>query len=148
MERAQEPNLGQWSPPGGKLHTATGESPHGCACREAREELGLEIEPADLHLTGMVSEEGYEGTAHWLMFLFEVHPRLRETPPPIREGRFAFFPPADLAGLNLPRTDRKMIWPLFWQHRRGFFAAHCRCVTDDREEWAVEESVKSRGCHE
>jgi 8-oxo-dGTP diphosphatase len=35
MERAQEPNLGLWSPCGGKLHTDTGESPYACACREA-----------------------------------------------------------------------------------------------------------------
>jgi len=28
LERAQEPNRGLWSPPGGKLHTHTGESPH------------------------------------------------------------------------------------------------------------------------
>ena len=41
MERAQEPNLGLWSPPGGKLESATGESPHECAQREALEELGL-----------------------------------------------------------------------------------------------------------
>ncbi|MCB1125971.1 MAG: NUDIX domain-containing protein [Verrucomicrobiae bacterium] len=144
MERAQEPNLGQWSPAGGKLHTALGESPYACACREAREELGIEIGPADLHLAGVISEEGYEGTAHWLMFLFEVRPRLRETPAPIREGRFAFIPREKLPDLNLPRTDREMIWPLFWRHRGGFFAAHCRCLPNDREEWSVQESLQSR----
>ena len=46
LERAQEPNLGLWSPCGGKLHTAFGESPYACACREAQEELGLAIERA------------------------------------------------------------------------------------------------------
>src|SRR4029077_15024535 len=71
MERAQEPNRGYWSPCGGKLHTETGESPYACACREAQEELGLSILPGDLHLTGLISEHGYEGQAHWLMFLFE-----------------------------------------------------------------------------
>ena len=39
MERAQEPNLGLWSPCGGKLHTDSGESPYTCACREAAEEM-------------------------------------------------------------------------------------------------------------
>src|SRR6059058_767640 len=43
LERAQEPNLGFWSPCGGKLHTDAGESPYACACREAREELCLEL---------------------------------------------------------------------------------------------------------
>ncbi len=77
MERAQEPNLGLWSPCGGKLHTDTGESPYACACREAQEELGLALSPADLHLTGLASEHGYQGQSHWLMFLFEVKRKLQ-----------------------------------------------------------------------
>lgn len=144
LERAQEPNRGQWSPCGGKLHTDLGESPYACACREAREEIGLVLTPADLHLAGLVSEHGYQGRAHWLMFLFEVKPRLTALPAPIREGRFAFFPRAALADLNLPQTDREMIWPLFWRHRGGFFAAHCHTHPDGRNEWFVEETRKRR----
>src|ERR1043165_3310722 len=71
MERLREPNQGLWSPCGGKLMTDLGESPYACACREAREEMAREVSPCDLHLLGMVSEYGYEGQAHWLMFLFE-----------------------------------------------------------------------------
>lgn len=138
LERAQEPNRGLWSPPGGKLES--GESPFACACREAHEELGLKITPQDLHLTGLVSEHGYEGQAHWLMFLFEVRLRLKSLPPPHREGSFEFFPPSQLAALKLPKTDREQVWPLFWQHRDGFFAAHCHCHSDGRNEWTVETS--------
>src|SRR4029078_2544020 len=58
MERTREPNRGLWSPSGGKLHSEIGESPYACACREAAEELGLIIASADLHLLGIVSEEG------------------------------------------------------------------------------------------
>src|SRR5512147_573348 len=105
MERAQEPNLGLWSPCGGKLNTAEGESPYACACREAQEELGLTIQPQDLHLTGLISEHGYEGQAHWLMFLFEIKPKLKTLPPDHREGRFAFWPRVELAHLKLPQTD-------------------------------------------
>lgn len=144
LERAREPNRGRWSPPGGKLHTHAGESPYGCARREAREEMGLELTPRDLHLAGLVSEHGYEGRAHWLMFLFEVKPRLARRPPPGPEGRFAFFPRTALDGLNLPETDREMIWPLFWRHRGGFFAAHCHVHPDGRREWVVEETRKRR----
>jgi 8-oxo-dGTP diphosphatase len=140
MERAQEPNRGLWSPCGGKLDTGSGESPHACACREAKEELGLAIEPRDLHLTGIVSEHGYEGQAHWLMFLFEVKPRLKELPAAHREGRFGFFSADELATLRLPKTDLDQIWPLFWKHRGGFFAAHCRCQADGEYEWFIEES--------
>ena len=141
LERAQEPNRGRWSPCGGKLHMDEGESPHACACREAHEELGLRIEPGDLHLTGLVSEHGYAGQAHWLMFLFEVRPRVSAAPAPHREGRFAFFRREELDSLPIPVTDRDQIWPLFWRHRGGFFAAHCRCDPDGTFAWTLEESV-------
>jgi len=140
LERAKEPNRGLWSPPGGKLHTGDGESPWVCACREAREELGLELAPRDLHLTGIVSEHGYEGHAHWLMFVFEIRRRLNELPKPCDEGRFEFFAREALAELAVPKTDREQIWPLFWEHRGGFFAAHCRCHADGRDEWTLEET--------
>jgi 8-oxo-dGTP diphosphatase len=140
LERAQEPNLGLWSPPGGKLHVEIGESPHACACREAREELARELQPHDLHLTGLVSEHGYAGQSHWLMFLFEVKPRLTALPVPHREGRFQFFPRAAVGALRLPETDREQIWPLFWRHRGGFFAAHCHCSPNGPHQWTLEQS--------
>lgn len=140
LERTQEPNRDLWSPPGGKLHSDTGESPYACACREAREELGLQLAPADLGLTGLVSEHGYEGSAHWLMFLFEVKSRLTTIPPPMREGRFEFFTRESLTRLKLPQTDREQVWPLFWQHRGGFFAAHCHCHASGDNNWIIEES--------
>lgn len=139
LERAQEPNRGLWSPPGGKLHTDDGESPYACACREAREEMALEIQPRDLHLTGVVSEHGFQGNSHWLMFLLEVKPRLMALPAKHREGRFEFFPRTALDQLPLPETDRQSIWPWFWQHRGGFFAAHCHCHPDGRNEWTLDE---------
>jgi 8-oxo-dGTP diphosphatase len=140
LERAQEPNKGFWSPCGGKLHTDDGESPYVCACREAREEIGQQLSPQDLHLTGLVSEHGYQGQSHWLMFLFEVKPRLTALPPVHPEGRFQFFPRAALSALKLPQTDREKIWPWFWAHRGGFFAAHCHCHSDGTNEWTLEES--------
>jgi 8-oxo-dGTP diphosphatase len=145
LERAQEPNLGLWSPCGGKLHTETGESPYACACREALEELGWTLQPADLHLTGLVSEHGYQGQSHWLMFLFEVKSRLNHLPPAHREGRFQFFAREDLNRINLPRTDRETIWPLFWKHRGGFFAAHCHCHLNGTNDWTLEESSNPGG---
>ena len=141
LERAQEPNLGLWSPCGGKLKMDLGESPYACACREAREELGCDFAPADLHLAGLVSEHGYQGQSHWLMFLFEIKPRLQACPPPHREGRFQFFSRGQIHALKLPQTDRDQIWPLFWQHRGGFFAAHCHCHGDGRYDWTLEESA-------
>ena len=141
MERAQEPNLGLWSPCGGKLHTDEGESPYACACREAEEELGLKVSNSELHLIGLISESGYQGQSHWLMFLFEIKTRLKTLPSAHREGRFEFFPREALAGIKMPQTDLEQIWPWFWQHRGGFFAAHCHCHADGRHEWTLEESI-------
>lgn len=103
--------------------------------------MGLILHPADLHLVGIVSESGYLGQAHWLMFLFEVKPRLDSLPPDHREGRFQFFAREEVQGLRQPVTDAEMIWPLFWQHRGGFFSAHCRTHPDGRNEWTLEESL-------
>ena len=140
MERAREPNKGLWSPPGGKLDVASGESPHACACRETCEEIGLVISPSDLHLLGIVSEQGSNSADHWLMFLFEVKVRLQALPPPHAEGRFTFHAREAIAGLPLPRTDREQIWPLVWRHRKGFFVAHCRSRPNGADEWLIEES--------
>jgi len=145
LERAQEPNLGFWSPCGGKLHQHEGESPYACACREAQEELGLTLAVSDLHLTGLVSEHGFQGQSHWLMFLFELKTKLTVLPPPHREGRFQFFSREKLSGLNLPQTDVEQIWPWFWQHRGRFFAAHCHCHPDGRDEWTLEDSRAAGG---
>jgi 8-oxo-dGTP diphosphatase len=140
LERAQEPNRGFWSPCGGKLKMDIGESPYVCACREAEEELGVKLTTADLHLAGLVSEHGYQGQTHWLMFLFGMEPRLKTLPPPHAEGRFQFFPRQALASLNIPQTDREQIWPWFWKFRGGFFAAHCHCHPDGRNDWTLEEA--------
>ena len=144
LERAQEPNIGCWSPCGGKLKTDLGESPYACACREAEEEIGLELQPRDLHLTGIVSEHGYQGNAHWLMFLFEVKVRLKDCPPRHREGLFKIFPPSELSKLKMPKTDLEQIWPLFWKHRGGFFSVHCHCSPDGCNAWTMEESHVTR----
>lgn len=146
MERVREPNRGLWSPCGGKLHTDDGESPYACACREAHEEIGMALSPSDLHLAGLVSEHGYHGRTHWLLFLFEVRRKLTVLPPVHAEGRFQFFPREAVAGLNIPQTDRERIWPWFWQHRGGFFAAHCHCHPGGPDEWTLEESY-GRAAH-
>lgn len=142
LERTQEPNRGFWSPCGGKLKTEVGESPYTCACREAQEELDIKLTASELHLTGIISEHGYQGQTHWLMFMFEVKTRLKTLPAEHREGRFQFFQRAELDSLKIPQTDREQLWPLFWEHRGGFFAAHCHCYPDGRNEWTIEESLK------
>jgi len=140
LKRTLPPNRGLWSPCGGKLNLALGESPYACARREAEEEMGLCLALPELHLAGIISEAGHEGEAHWLMFLFEVKRKIDELPQRHREGEFAFFSQVALEDLEVPATDREQIWPLFWRYRGGFFAAHCRSELEAPHRWVVEET--------
>lgn len=141
LERSQEPNRGFWSPCGGKLKMDIGESPYACACREAEEEICMKLSPSDLHLAGLVSEHGYQGQTHWLMFLFEVKKKLMTLPAECHEGRFKFFRRDEIDSLNIPQTDREQIWPWFWKFRGGFFAAHCHSHPDGTNDWTLEEMM-------
>src|ERR1043166_1705147 len=60
MLRAKPPNLGIWSPIGGKLETASGESPFECAMRETFEETGHRVGIDGFHLFAMIAEKAYE----------------------------------------------------------------------------------------
>ncbi len=140
MHRAKKPNLGLWSPCGGKINTSIGESPYDCAVRETAEELDFTISRKNLHLTGLISESGYEGESHWLMFLFEIEKKLNRIPLPHREGTFQFFEREKIKSLEIPVTDKARIWPLFWKYRGGFFSAHCQCREKDHE-WTLEETI-------
>ena len=91
IKRSRAPNLGCWSPPGGKLEMSQGESPFECAKREALEEVDLILSDSDLNLFGYVSEKSYEGDSHWLMFMFDCDQALDYLPKSIDEGRFKFF---------------------------------------------------------
>ena len=140
IHRRRPPNRDRHSPIGGKLDQQRGESPQACAVRETREETGLELAPDQLHLTGLVSETGHEGEAHWLMFLYEALGPVSVTPQRIAEGALEWHPPAAVPDLAIPETDRRVIWPLFWRFRGSFFAAHVDC-TGPELSWRLEQPV-------
>ncbi|ATC62496.1 NUDIX hydrolase [Nibricoccus aquaticus] len=125
--RAKPPNLGVWSPIGGKLETATGESPYECAVRETYEETGHAITIADLHLFGMIAERAYEGESHWLLFLFRCRKPIAALPPEMHEGRFGFFTRAQIDEIPLPATDRTALWPIYDKHSDRFVAFRANC---------------------
>jgi 8-oxo-dGTP diphosphatase len=126
--RAKPPNLGVWSPPGGKVETALGESPFECAARETREETGVAATSEDFHLFAMISEKAYEGEAHWLLFLFRLKKTVTALPPAMAEGRFGFFARTAIDALPIPDTDRAALWPIYDQHREGFVALRADCA--------------------
>lgn len=128
LHRAKAPNKGAWSPIGGKLEMAIGESPFECAVRETREETGFGIAAADLHLFAIVAEKAYEGESHWLLFLFRCKRPLPGLPPDIPEGRFGFFARNSIDALPLPETDRTALWPVYDSHRDRFVALRADCA--------------------
>jgi len=138
LHRHKAPNRDLFSPIGGKLEQQAGESPTACAVREIREETGLNVSPGCLHLTGIVSETCYEDSGHWLMFLYELTHPVNLRPGPCPEGILEWYNPAQLESLNIPDTDRRVIWPLFWKHRRGFFMVHIHCEGGNLQ-WTIEQ---------
>jgi 8-oxo-dGTP diphosphatase len=126
--RKKAPNFGHWSPIGGKLEMALGESPFECAVRETGEETGLRIAVADLHLFAMIAEKAYEGETHWLMFLFRCRRRLESLPPDIAEGHFSFFSRDAIGRLPIPETDRAALWPIYDRYRDSFVALRADCA--------------------
>ncbi|MCR6656845.1 MAG: NUDIX domain-containing protein [Opitutus sp.] len=126
--RAKPPNLGVWSPIGGKLETAIGESPFECAVRETKEETGHEITAADLHLFAMIAEKAYEGQSHWLMFLFRCRKPIAALPADMHEGKFGFFSRAEINRLPIPETDRTALWPIFDQYHDRFVSLKADCA--------------------
>jgi 8-oxo-dGTP diphosphatase len=127
MLRAKQPNLGVWSPIGGKLEMATGESPFECAVREIEEEVGVKVAEQDLHLFAMIAEKAYQGHNHWLMFLFHCRRPLESLPPDITEGRFAFWKRADIGKLEIPETDAAALWPIYDRYRDRFVSLRADC---------------------
>jgi 8-oxo-dGTP diphosphatase len=142
--RAKAPNLGAWSPIGGKLETRHGESPFECAQRETLEETGFAVELADFHLFAMIAEKAYEGLNHWLMFLFRCKKPISGLPPDIKEGRFGFFSREAVAALPIPETDRSALWPIYDQYRNAFVALRADCAPGSPVRVTLEQIV-SRG---
>jgi len=108
---------GQWNVPSGKLEDS--EHALDAIVREAREEIGIALEPDDLHLTGVVHCRNPEGEGRVGLFFTTPHRPDRHGEPvnaePHKCAELAWYPldrlPADTvpyitAGLTLHRTGR------------------------------------------
>lgn len=142
LHRNKMPNKGFYSPIGGKLEVTTGESPHQCAVREINEETGILLRSGDVELRGIISEESYESTNHWLIFLFDVKRPI--APEEIEayemdEGTLEWLTQEQVGQAKIPESDRRVLWPLMQEHKNGFFMAHIRCESGELD-WEVTES--------
>ena len=148
LHRAKPPNLGAWSPIGGKLELTTGESPFQCATRETLEETGFEIKTTDLHLFGMIAEKAYEGQSHWLLFLFHCLRPILNLPPDMEEGKFGFFSRAALEKLPLPEADRVALWPIYDKYKDRFVALRADCSPDKPLHVEIEQVIPAAAAGE
>jgi len=118
-----------------------GESPFECAIREAYEETGMLIDEEDLHLFCMITEKDYEGTGHWLMFLFDCQKPIEGKPASFEEGNFDFFPEKDIPDIKVPETDKEALWPLYFQKRKGFCCLRATCSPGHKLDLIPEETI-------
>ncbi len=140
LHRAKAPNLDRFSPIGGKLEVGEGESPAQCAVREIEEEAGLTLTTDEVHLVGIISERSFEDTGHWLLFCYEVKHPVEIEAGPFEEGVLEWHDVDAVMDLNIPQTDREIIWPSFLKHRGGgFFMLHIECANGEYS-WTVDES--------
>ena len=133
LHRRKPPNRDMYSPIGGKLEVAEGEGPHECAVREIREEAGVELRTDEVRLIGIVSERAYQGEDHWLIFLFEPTRPIRAgeiAAEEFDEGRLEWHHVDEVERLDIPATDRDVMWPNVRRHRGGFFMVHIDCSVD------------------
>ena len=146
LHRCKAPNKNLHSPIGGKLDQNSGESPVACAIREIREETRLQVTASQLHLTGIVSETGYEQQSHWLMFLYELLQPVEVAEEAMAEGSLWWHDRQQLDQLSIPQTDRQVLWPLFWRFRKRFFCVHIDC-TDGAIKWSIQQPAgETIGC--
>ncbi len=141
LHRRKLPNIDMYSPVGGKLEISQGESPHECAVREVHEECGLRLQPDEVRMSGIVSERAYQGHNHWLIFLFEVTRAVRPEEIPVMEfdeGRLEWVPQAEVERLNIPQTDRDIMWPAVRAHAGGFFMVEIDCSVEPMRHRIVE----------
>ncbi|MDX1564236.1 MAG: NUDIX hydrolase [Phycisphaeraceae bacterium] len=139
LHRSQEPNRGMHSPIGGKVHTAEGENPAVAALREIHEEVELELRPEDLRLAGLVTETAYLRRGHWQLYLYEVMRPVEVQRMSFKEGTLGWHDPAELMNLNIPETDRRVIYPTYLKFRNSgaFFHVHIDCTADPLT-WTLE----------
>ena len=145
LHRRKHPNPGRFSPIGGKMEISEGETPHECARREIHEEAGIEIPDEQIRMTALVAEKAYQDEMHWMLFCFEVTRPIDPSELPraeFEEGTLEWVPVDEVENLNLPETDREVLWPLLKprRHRPGFLMVEIDCG-GERLEWRVVEDT-------
>lgn len=97
---------GQWEFPGGKVESE--EIPRLALCREAFEELGVELDTTSLEPAGFAEEPPADGRPGLVLLLYTCEVWRGE--PTSREGQaWGWFTLQEAAALDLPPMDRTLL---------------------------------------
>lgn len=134
MHRRKQPNLGQWTAPGGKIEL--NESPAECAVRELREETGLIIQGRP-QLRVIATETSPIPDWQWLMFIYlvsEFSGQLGHC----AEGDLAWIPLAEVPALPIPQADA-IFFPFVVGDRANTISMKFEYDADLRlQQWRIE----------
>jgi 8-oxo-dGTP diphosphatase len=74
------------------------------------------------------------------MFLFTCRKNISALPAEISEGHFEFFAREEINGIEIPETDRTLLWPVWDKHRTSFLAYRAECDPSKALQVTEEES--------
>lgn len=101
---------GLWEFPGGKVESD--ETPANALIREIGEELGIVLDPADIHPAGFAQEDASLRAAPIVILLYTCR-RWQGEPQALEGGAIGWFTPQEVGKLDKPPLDIELAGALF-----------------------------------